>query len=261
MDGCEAASPGLASGAVRLGFKLSEVQQERFIRYCRLLHQANQRFNLTAIRTPDGIMRTLFLDSLTVAAALPPGVLWEENLRAVDVGAGAGLPGLPLAILHPAWTVTLIESTGKKARFLEEAARELGLPHVEVLAARAEAVGVDPFYRDHADLCTARAVAPLATLLELSTPLVRSGGYLAFPKSGEVQAEIAGARTAAERLRIRLLEVRPVPEELGLGTGRATVLYVKEGPTPAGYPRRIGLARSRPIGAPPPPRVPREREE
>jgi 16S rRNA (guanine527-N7)-methyltransferase len=196
-------------------------------------------------------MRTLFLDSLTIAPALPSFLTSRAEtpeVRVVDVGAGAGIPGLPLTIVFPWWSLTMIESVAKKARFLESAARGIGLSGVTVLPSRAEEVGRMRNWRDAADLCLARAVAPLASLLELCGPLTRPGGYLAFPKSGDLSSELQGAEAAMQAVRLELTRVVPVDEELGLGAERVIVLYRKSGSTPPGYPRRVGLAQSRPIG-------------
>lgn len=246
MGDCSEALPVLQEGASQLGIVLSKEQCAQFVRYCHLLHTANQAVNLTAIRTEEGIMRTLFLDSLTLAPALPSDLL-ERPSRAVDVGSGAGIPGLPLRIAFPSWHLTLIDSVAKKTRFLREAVSSLDLKDTDVLTVRAEDAGREHALRDSADLCTARAVAPLGSLIELCAPFVRPGGLLAFPKSGEIEGELEAARPAAAALRVALHEVRPVSRGLGLGDGRVTVIYVKKERTPSGYPRRTGLARSHPI--------------
>lgn len=247
---CARALAELVEGARHLGLELGPAAQETFARYCQALSDANTRFNLTAVQSPGGIMRTLFLDSLTAVPALPPW-LKERNResRVVDVGAGAGIPGLPLKIVFPWWELALVESVGKKARFLEATVTELGLAGVTVVPRRTEELGGERGWRDAADLCLARAVAPLPTLLEYCAPLVRAGGLLALPKSGEVAEEVAAAEAAARALRVRLRDIVPVSAALNLGEHRAIVVYDKVGATPAGYPRRTGLARSRPIGS------------
>ncbi|HEX6509775.1 MAG TPA: 16S rRNA (guanine(527)-N(7))-methyltransferase RsmG [Chloroflexota bacterium] len=221
---------------------------EKLASYCDFLLTVNERMNITALRTPHDVATVLFLDSLSVAAALRPDLLSPASSpRVFDVGSGTGAPGLPIKILFENWSLFLIESIQKKARFLEDAIARLGLADVSVLAERAEKVGADPRYRDTGDLCLARAVASLPALLELCAPLVRGGGFLAFPKSGDVDAEVESADAAAVALHTRLVRILSVPEALGLGAGRAIVLYQKLGPTPGGYPRRVGLATSRPI--------------
>jgi 16S rRNA (guanine527-N7)-methyltransferase len=244
---CRAVLPALAGGASLLGVPLSPAQAEQFVRYCALLHEANQRINLTGVRDAEGILRTLFLDSLTLFAALPDCFRAANDLRVVDVGSGAGLPGIPLGIIRSEWSITLVESIGKKARFLLDTVTTLGLRHLEVVAQRAELTAAEGRRRDSYDLCTARAVAKLPTLIELCAPLVRPGGLMAFPKSGRVVDEVQSACQAALALRVEYLDMVAVPAALGLGEARYTVLYRKQEPTPAAYPRRVGLAVSRPI--------------
>ena len=251
---CAGAMADFLEGTQQLGISLTGIQESQFRRYCEVLQAANSRTNLTGIRTAEGIMQTLFLDSLTIAPALPAELKTadgERTVRVVDVGSGAGIPGLPLKILFPWWSMALVESIGKKVRFLEEALHELGLEDTAVLQSRAEELAGARPWRDSADLCLARAVAPLPVLVELCSPFVRPGGLLAFPKSGDIRPELEGAKAAMKALRVELHAVMPVPIELGLGPGRVVVLYHKYGSTPAGYPRRVGLARTRPIGSSP----------
>ena len=248
----EAASE-LAERAATIGIVLGERQRDQLALYAELLTRANQQINLTAIRTLDGVMNTLILDSLTVATVLPKPWLQSQGdaLRLSDIGAGAGIPGIPLKIAFPSWQVTLIESIGKKARFIEEVIKALKLGGAEVISERVEEVGRRQQYRDSMDLVTARAVASLPVLLEFCAPLAASGGMLALPRSGDVSGEVSDARGAAKILNLRLEGVVPIDESLGLGSGRVVILYEKTGPTPGGYPRRVGLAKSRPIGTAP----------
>ena len=249
---CGEALPHLGGAAAKIGLVLSPAQKDLFVRYCEMVLAANQQVNLTGAKTADGVMATLILESLTISLALPDHMRaappHASTLRVVDVGAGAGIPGIPLKVLYPFWKLALIESIGKKARFLEKAIRDLGLAGTTVMARRAEDCGRERAWRDSADLCLARAVAPLASLVELCAPLVRTGGLLAFPKSGDVAPEVDAARPAARALRVEFQKVVAVPAELGLPPGRTIVVGEKKAATPSGYPRRTGLAQSRPIG-------------
>jgi 16S rRNA (guanine527-N7)-methyltransferase len=246
--GCAGALPLLLAGARQLRVPLGDEQQDRFIRYCSLLEEWNAHTNLSAIRTPEGVMRTLFLDSLSLAPTIVSICDEPARSRVVDIGTGAGLPSLPLNIVFPEWSLALVESVGKKTRFLSAAAGALQLNSVAVYNRRAEDMTREREFRDVYDLALARAVSALPVLVELCGPFVRVGGHLVFPKSGALEEEVEVAGEAGRRLGLRLLRVDPVDPELGLGEGRKIVVYVKERPTPSGYPRRTGLAQSRPLG-------------
>ena len=249
-ESCAEALPLLVAGAETLGVSLSGAQRTQFVHYCHLLADSNTRINLTAVRSAPGIMRALLLDSLTIAPLLPEWLRSpSETPRVIDIGSGAGIPGLPLKIVHPHWRLTLVESVGKKARFLQQVAEEMQLSDVVTVNERAEGLGHRQDFRDCFDLCLARAVAGLPSLIELCAPFVRPGGLLAFPKGADAAAEVDQGRAAARRLRVDLLGTHTVPEEVGLGPERFVVVYQKLAVTPAGYPRRVGLAQSRPLRA------------
>lgn len=167
----------------------------------------------------------------------------EDARRLVDVGSGGGLPGLPLKIMRPDLAVTLIEADQAKAAFLVQACARLGLQDVEVLARRAEDVGRDPAYREMFDVATARALAPMPTLVELCLPLVRTGGRLLAQKTE--QADVAAARHAIEALGGSLESVAPAPSN---ARRSGTVVVVRKvAPTPAAYPRRAGVPARKPL--------------
>lgn len=236
----------LVTGAAALGLALSEEQLARFARYRALLLDWNARVNLTAITDPAAIATRHFLDSLTCLLALPAE--WRERaITLLDVGAGAGFPGLALAIALPAWHVTLLEATGKKVRFLEAVIADLGLPNATALAGRAEDVAHQPAYRARFDTVTARALAALPTLLEYCSPFARAGGYLVAPKKGELAGEIARGRRAALALGARLLA--PIPVTLpALADDRVLLAAQQERPCPPQYPRPAGAPAKRPLG-------------
>ncbi len=249
----------LVAGAAALGLTLDATQLARFRDYRTLLLEWNARVNLTAITDPVQVVTRHFLDSLTCVAALPDS-LRTGHTTVLDVGSGAGFPGLPLAIAFPAWRVTLLEATGKKVRFLEAAIAELRLLNVRALAGRAEEVARQPGQRGAYDLVVARAVATLPTLLEYCCPYARAGGSglaagpppsagrVVLPKKGDLSAEIAAGQRAAGLLGARLLD--PIPVTIPpLDDGRVLLVARQARPCPPQYPRGQGLPAKRPLGS------------
>jgi 16S rRNA (guanine527-N7)-methyltransferase len=235
----------LKSGARRLGLNLTPRQLEQFEIYYQELIEWNQRINLTRITGHEAVQVKHFLDSLTVVLALKPPDEGRD-LKVIDVGAGAGLPGLPLKIVLPDISLTLLEATARKAEFLEHVAKKLELDKVEVVNGRAEEIAHNPQYRDRFDLVLARAVAPLPALVELTLPFGRIGGCLVAPKKGNIKNEIEKSRKAIEVMGGVLRETRPVELE-GLDDGRCLVVIDKVRPTPPEYPRRPGMPSKRPL--------------
>lgn len=237
----------LISGAAALGVPLDAQAVARFERYRALLLEWNARINLTAITTPAEVVTRHFLDSLTVLAALPSSVR-EGGTVALDVGTGGGFPGLPLAIVLPAWRLTLLEATNKKVRFLDVVIGELGLLNAHTMTGRAEEVARQPGQRGRYDLVTARAVAALSTLLEYCCPFTRVGGRVVLPKKGDLAEEVAIGERAATKLGARLLA--PVAVTIPpLNDGRVLLVARQDTPCPAQYPRSQGAPSKRPLGA------------
>ncbi len=222
---------------------LSPTQHAQLERYLALLLTWNERINLTAITEPHEIYVKHFLDALTlipfIEARLSPQ-------RLIDVGSGAGFPGVPIAIARPAWRVVLLEATRKKVRFLEALATELGLRNVEVHWGRAEDAAHDPAHRERYDVAVARALAPLPVLLELCLPFVRPGGYLLAPKGADPHPEVEAAARALKMLGGCLEEIAPVRVPL-LDERRTLVIVRKEHPTPPSFPRPPGRPAKRPL--------------
>ena len=227
------------------GIHLEESQLQAFQRYYEELIAWNRRVNLTTITAYEAVQVRHFADSLAVLLAV--GDLEAEAVRLIDIGTGAGFPGLPLKIVNPGWQVTLVEATRKKTAFLEHLVAALRLEGVEVVWARAEELGRDPRYREGFDLATARAVAELAVLAEYALPLVRVGGRFVAQKGTEPDAELVAARRALERLGGE--HVGTLPYELpGVAGPLHLVVVQKVAPTPAKYPRRPGMPEKRPLG-------------
>lgn len=215
-------------------------QIDLFAAYLDALIDWNGRMNLVAGSTLADPTRRHLLDSLALATALPAA---PDSLA--DVGSGAGLPGIPLAILWPQTQVVLIESINKKADFLRHVAATLPLANVRVLSERAELVGQNRAHRERAAVVTARAVANLATLAELCLPLCRVGGRWLAPKGPDVRAEVQDAEEALRVLGGELEGVYDVviPDE----PTRSLLVFHKSRPTPPDYPRMVGLPGKKPL--------------
>jgi len=239
----------LKAGAGALGFTLDLDALARFELYARLLREWSGRMNLLGPAALRELWRRHLLDAITVLPALPPGTIEDrEPYALLDVGSGGGIPGIPLAILFPHWNVTLLEATGKKARFLEIAAVELGLPGLNVVNGRAEEVAHDPEYREAYDACVARAVTHASALVELTLPFVaiRGAVYLYKGLHG-LSEEIAAAEPARVILGAApptVLPITAIPD-----AARCLVRYVKISKTPRALPRRPGLPEQRPLTA------------
>ena len=250
----------LASEAQRLGLPLDGRAHERFERYLALIGAWRERAGLTAIEDPGELQRRLFAESLALLVALrEAGVLEAGRPTAVaDIGTGAGIPGLPMRIVEPALGLTLIESHGRRCRFLETVVEELELggvadgvadgstDRVTVRQARAEEAGRDPALREAFDLAVARAVAPLPVLVEYALPLLRPGGVLAAPKGSRARDELREAAGAIEALGGCAEEPLALP--LPSGAPPQLVLLVRRcGELPERYPRRPGMPSKRPL--------------
>jgi len=235
----------LHTGVSGLGIQLTERQLEQFERYYQELLDWNRRTNLTTIVEYREVQTKHFLDSLSVALAVPTALLSRASL--VDVGAGAGFPGIPLKIAFPGMHLVLVESVAKKAAFLHHLVEVLGLGGVEVYTARAEELAHRSGLRERFDLATGRGVAEMAALAELTLPFCHLGGLVVAHKKGDVAQELARASRALETLGGRLKRVVPVALE-GLEDGRVLVVVEKVAPTPPGFPRRPGMPQKRPLG-------------
>jgi len=235
-----------------MGLELNEVRLGAFEIYYRELAAWNEKFNLTAITDYDQVQIKHFLDSLTCLLAdedFTRAICKQPGIRAIDVGAGAGFPGLPLKIVCPGLQLTLLEATGKKVGFLEHIVSRLGLAGVEVIRGRAEELGRDAAHRERYDLALARAVAELPVLVEYALPFCRMGGLFVAQKGGEGDAEARAAEGAIATLGGTLRRI--VHLELpGLAEPRSLVVIEKIAPTPEKYPRRPGIPRKRPLSNP-----------
>lgn len=209
----------------------------------------NQRLNLTRVIDPVEMERKLFLDALVL---LPR--IWkqrqrardrDEPLRLIDVGTGAGLPGIPLKLADPSLQLLLLDATGKKVSFLTAVIDELGLDRVEARQGRAEELGRDPAMRGQFDVVTARAVARLPALLELCLPFCTPGGLALFPKGRDARSEASESSRALRLLKAELVAIEPAP--LPQLAGSSLIVIRQRAPVPRPYPRRIGVPTRDPL--------------
>jgi len=225
-----------------LGIHLTANQLAALQKYEAELIDWNTRFNLTAIENPEQVHIKHFLDSLS-------GLLVMGNAplkRVIDVGTGAGFPGLPLKIVCPEMQLTLVESVGKKAAFCQHIITTLKLSQVDVIQDRAEVIGQQPRFREHYDWAVARAVANMPVLMELLLPLVRLGGKALAMKGRSAPAETQSAERAIQLLGGRLQRVQPVTLP-GVAEQRYLVVVEKIAATPSVYPRRAGMPAKNPL--------------
>jgi 16S rRNA (guanine527-N7)-methyltransferase len=226
------------------GITLSPTQLELLARYADLLVEWNRKINLTAIRSPEEIRVKHFLDSLSCSLAIQN----IEIPRTIDIGTGAGFPGIPLKIIYPEMQLTLVESVTKKTQFLSEVVQVLGLEGVEIFPSRAETLGKQPDHRENYHWAVARAVAGLPVLCEYMLPLVKIGGFMLAQKGDTALAELEQAQSAIEILGGKVINTISV-DLPGVSQERYLVIIEKINPTPEKYPRREGIPNKRPLGS------------
>jgi 16S rRNA (guanine527-N7)-methyltransferase len=232
----------LAVGAAEMGIKLTAGQMDRFEKFYHLVIETNKSFNLTAILDEKEFAIKHFIDSLTCLKV----VAVEKGAMVLDVGAGAGFPGIPLVICRPDLALTILESTEKRVKFLKLAISGLELKNIEAVQARAEDFGRKNIFREKYDLVVSRAVAPLAVLAEYCLPPLRQGGVFIAMKGPKTAEEIKAAENALAVLG------GVVKETVGIklpctGDERNLVLIGKVKATPDAYPRRAGVPAKKPL--------------
>ena len=224
--------------------RLTGTQVCQFQRYYRALVEWNAKINLTTVTEWEQVQRRHFLDSLSLAPLIK--ALNLEGCRFIDIGSGAGLPGIPLKVALPGMTGTLLDATAKRVGFLRSVIETLPLSDVEARHGRAEDMARRPDLRERFDLVVARAVAPMSVLAELTLPFCRPGGYVVAHKTSGAADEIEEARYAIDTLGGAIQGV--VEADKGdPDSGRVLVVVAKTGPTPDGYPRRSGIPAKRPL--------------
>lgn len=234
----------LVDGAARLGIDLDGGQVEQFRSYYDELTAWNENVNLTTVTGWEEVQERHFLDSLAGASALPATVL-DGSHRLLDVGSGAGFPGLPLKIAYPRIDVTLLEATAKKTGFLRHVVDRLRLEGLEVVTGRAEEEAHRPEMRERFGAVVSRAVARLDVLAELCLPFCAVGGVMIALKGRKVEEELRQARNAIEAMGGRADDRGMLVESpVGIGT---LVVIEKRRSTPPSYPRRPGIPSKRPL--------------
>lgn len=222
-----------------LGIAWQPAQLQQLAQFYDLLSATNQHTNLTRISEPQDFLYRHVLNSLSLLPYL------SENIRLADIGSGGGFPALPLAIIRPDLRITAVESVGKKASFIEATGQALQLKNLHVLNERSEILGQSPQYREQFDCVTARALAPLPVLLELTLPLLKPQRHLLAMKGPKAADEIESAKRAMKLLHARVIQ--HVPAEPSLLEGSVILVIEKTAPTPKAYPRQAGMPKKKPL--------------
>ena len=231
-------------GLEEISLTLSEQQKEQFFQYYEMLIEWNKVMNLTAITELDEVVTKHFMDSLLLVKAIAD--IQEKPYKCIDVGTGAGFPGIPLKIAFPNLKITLLDSLNKRVGFLNEVISKLGLEEIHAVHGRAEDYGRDAKFREQYDLCVSRAVANMSTLSEYCIPFVKKEGYFVPYKSGKVEEELKQAESAIKKLGG---ELSPVVMHLLPGTDveRTFIPVKKVGITSKKFPRKAGLPSKEPL--------------
>lgn len=222
------------------GFSFSEQQKRQFYTFYELLIEWNQKMNLTSITEFDEVVKKHFIDSLFINKIID----LNYSLKILDLGTGAGFPGIPLKIAFPEIKITLMDSLNKRITFLNEVIKELKLTSVETVHARAEDLANDKLYREKFDLCVSRAVANLSTLSEYCIPFIRIGGKFVSYKSGEVKSEAEASKKACYLLGGELTDIYRFEIE---DNKRSFIIIEKVRSTPEKYPRKSGTPSRIPL--------------
>lgn len=226
----------------KLNIHLNKKQVYQFMKYYKMLIETNKVMNLTAITDFDEVIDKHFVDSLALIQAID----LNKELKVIDVGTGAGFPGIPLKIAFPELDILLLDSLNKRINFLNQVISELGLENIQTIHGRAEDFGKNPLYREKFDLCVSRAVANLSTLSEYCVPFVKVDGYFISYKSGKVQEELDASRHAVDILGGKVencLNYALADTDME----RSLVVIHKLKPTKKAYPRKAGKPSKEPL--------------
>ena len=244
----------LSNAAGQVGFQLTTAHTDLLVRHAEMVHQANSNVNLTSVGDADAIVSKLTAPSIQLLAPAGgwlPTAEWWTGRNVIDIGSGAGFPGIPLAILLPDCNFTLLEARAKKCQFLRDAVDQLGISNASVVNSRAETAGQKQDHRERYDVAIARAVAPLPELAELVLPFVCVGGTAVLPKGGtdsHLRAEVERAAHAIDILGAAPAVIMGSDDASDVASSNERIIYLmKIAPTPSQYPRNAGIPRKRPI--------------
>ena len=227
-------------GLADLGVTLSDEQIEQFLRYYEMLVEKNKVMNLTAITEFDEVIEKHFLDSISLCKVID----FEQKIKILDMGTGAGFPGIPLKIAFPKAEIVLADSLNKRILFLDEVIDALKLEKITTIHARAEELGRNKEYREQFDLCVSRAVANLSTLSEYCIPFVKVNGKFISYKSGEIEEEVNNAKHSISVLGGKVADVHKFDL---YEQKRSFVIINKVKQTPKAYPRKAGTPTQMPL--------------
>jgi len=230
----------LINKSQKIGINISEEEANKFYNYMNLLLEWNEKINLTAITAPNEVILKHFVDSITINKYI------EDKNTIMDIGTGAGFPGIPLKIINKDKKFILVDSLNKRINFLNEVSEKLNLENIECIHSRAEELAVNINYREKSDIVTSRAVARLATLLEYMFPFVKVGGKCICMKGANIKEELEEAKKAIEVLGGEIEEVEKfyLPDT---DMERNIVVIKKVKNTPNKYPRKAGMPSKQPI--------------
>lgn len=235
----------LANICKKLNINISENQLYQFNKYYEMLIEKNKVMNLTAITDKDEVIAKHFADSIAIIPYLEKQVM-ENSFKVIDIGTGAGFPGIPLKIMLPDMNITLLDSLNKRINFIGEVVEELDLSNVNLIHGRAEDYANDNNYREKYDLCVSRAVANLSTLSEYCIPFVKKGGMFISYKAGDSEEEINNSKHAIKILggKISKVESFVLPK---VDASRVFVMIDKINNTEKKYPRKAGVPAKNPL--------------
>ena len=229
-----------------MGISLSCAQIDQLYHYRSILIEWNKNINLTAINDPEEILLKHFLDSISVHIAEP--IIDDETFKIIDIGSGAGFPGLVIKIVFPTSKVTLLEATNKKVNFLRFVKKELGLMDLNIIESRAEIAAHNSLFRENFDLVVSRGVAKLPTLSELTLPFCKINGVCVLHKGPNADTEVSDSLTAIKQMGGNKTELFPISQELDIPENKTVFVKItKSRKTPGNFPRADGKPKKRPL--------------